>query len=90
MKARNWTMERLEREPDYEEYYDPKVPFCFMWMYNSFIELYNMAGESITWTEIESYANIRSIKFTQIEVDYIFKMNQWANGMISEMKEQEL
>ena len=46
-----------------------------------------MCHENITWTDINSYAIIRNIKFRQIEIDYLLKCNAWANSKISEMKE---
>lgn len=42
----------------------------------------------MTWTDILSYAIIRNIKFTQTEVDYILKCNQWANAQIKKMRDE--
>lgn len=80
-------MEQLEQDGHYPEYLEPKVPFCFLFVYNSFLEIYNGCGESLTWTDILSYAIIRKIDFTQTEIDYIFKCNAWANGKIKEMRD---
>lgn len=82
-------MEQLEREPAFSMYHEPKVPFCFIWLYTSFIELYSHSGESITWTDIENYAKLRNIKFTQIELDYIIRMSTWTNEQIKEMKSEQ-
>lgn len=70
-------------------YKDPEVPPCFLWLYATYFEIQQFCGESITWTEIESYARIRNIKFTQSEIDYLLLINSTANSKKSEMREEE-
>lgn len=70
-------------------YKDPDVPPCFLWLFNTCIEMYGCCGESLTWTEIESYAKIRNVKFTQLEVDYLLLINSTANSQISKMRKEE-
>lgn len=82
-------MEQLERDDRYAEYHEPKVPFCFLWLYNHFIELYNFSGESVTWTNIQSYCIMRNIKFTQIELDYILKMIGWSSSQMAKMRNEQ-
>lgn len=82
-------MEQLEKDGHYNEYLEPKVPFSFLFVYNSFLELYNYSGDNLTWTDIQSYATIRKIDFKQIEIDYILKCISWANNQINEMRKGE-
>lgn len=82
-------MKQMVQDGHYPEYLEPDVPFCFIWLFNRFLELRSHSGESITWTEIESYGNIRNVKFTQFELDYIFKMSNWTNEEIEELRKQE-
>ena len=44
--------------------------------------------ETMTWTDIYSYAIMRNIKFTQVEIDYILKCNSWANSKIQKMRDE--
>ena len=67
---------------------EPDIPFCFLFVFNSFLEIFNCCNEVMTWTDILSYAIIRNIKFTQTEVDYILKCNNWANAQIKKMRDE--
>lgn len=78
----------LEELPHLEYLKDPDVPFCFLFVFNTFLEIYNCCGETLTWTDILSYAIMRNIKFRQIELDYILKCNGWANAKIKEMRDE--
>lgn len=82
-------MEQLESDKNYSMYHEPKVPSCFLWLYTVFLEIYAHSGESITWTTIESYGNIRNVKFNQFEIDYLLKMSSWAENKKSEMREEK-
>lgn len=66
---------------------DPDIPFCFMFVFNAFLEIYSLCKETITWTDIASYAIMRKIDFRQKEIDLILKCNNWANEQIRLMKE---
>lgn len=81
-------VEYFENNHDFDELRDPKVPPCFLFIYNCFLEIYNCSGESITWTDILNYAIIRKIDFRQIEIDYILKCNNWANVQIKQMRDE--
>lgn len=48
-----------------------------------------MCHETMTWTDIRSYAIMRKVDFRQIEIDYILKCNNWANAQISKMRDEE-
>ena len=69
-------------------YADPDVPLLFEFIFNSFIEIFNASGESVTWTDIYSYEKVRKIDFTQYEVNLIIKCISWANSKISEMRKE--
>ncbi len=81
--------EVLEECPHLEYLKDPDIPFCFLFIWNSFIEIYNYCHEVITWTDIYSYAIMRKISFNQFEIDYILKCNSWANAQIKKMRDEE-
>lgn len=74
---------------EYEYLYDLPIPLCFQDVFNIFLELYNFSGESITWQSIDAYERVRDISLQQIEIDYIIKMNTWANVIISQLREEE-
>ena len=80
--------EVLEECPHLEYLKDPDIPFCFLFVYNSFLEIFNCCHETMTWTDILSYAIIRKIDFKQIEIDYILKCNTWANAQINKMRDE--
>ncbi len=80
--------EVLAECPNLEYLKDPVVPFCFLFVYNAFLEIYNCCHENITWTDICSYAIMRKIDFKQIEIDYILKCNNWANAQIGKMRDE--
>ena len=81
--------EVLEECPHLEYLKDPDIPFCFVFIFNSFIEIFNNSHETMTWTDIYSYAIMRKIDFTQTEIDYILKCNGWANTQINKMRNEE-
>lgn len=81
-------MEQLAQDGHFDEYLEPTVPFCFLFVYNSFLEMYNGCSETLTWTDITNYGNIRKIDFTQNEIDYILKCNSWASGKIKKMRNE--
>lgn len=74
---------------DFDDLRDPIVPSCFIFVFNSFTEIYTMSRECITWTDIESYAIMRKVDFTQYEIDLIVKCNNWASEQISRMRKEE-
>lgn len=82
-------MEQLERDENYKQFHEPKVPFCFLWIYNCYIEMYSFCGESVTWTNIQSYCIMRNIKFTQSELDLILKMCNWASSQMQKMRDEQ-
>lgn len=73
---------------DYDYLKEPEVPPCFVWLYNVFLELYNGCGDNLTWSEIKAFCDMRQVVLTQIELDYIFKMNSWANAQIKKMRDE--
>ena len=68
---------------------DPHIPFCFLFVFNAFLEIYNYSGEQMTWTDIRSYVIMRHIEFRQIELDYILKCCNWANAQKQKMREED-
>lgn len=81
--------ELLNDMPHLEYLKDPDIPFCFMFVFNCFIEIFNHCHETMTWTDIQSYATLRNIKFKQIEISYILKCNSYANAQIKKMRDEE-
>lgn len=82
-------VEYFENNHDFDELRDPIVPPYFLFVFNSFIELNSCSGEQITWTDINNYAILRNIKFTQIELDLILKCISWSNSQIKELRNKE-
>ena len=81
--------ECFEENEDFAYLRDPDIPFCFMFIFNTFLEIFNNCHETMTWTDILSYAIMRKIDFKQIEIDYILKCNNWANAQISKMRDED-
>lgn len=80
--------ECFESNAEYDYLREPNIPFCFLFVFNSFLEIYNFSGETITWTTIYSYAKLRRIEFKQIEINYILKCSNWANAQIKKMRDE--
>ena len=80
--------ELLADMPNLEYLKDPDIPLCFMFVFNCFLEIFNNCHESITWTDINSYAILRKIDFRQIEINYILRCNSFANAQIKKMREE--
>lgn len=80
--------EYFDQNKDFDNLREPSIPLCFLWLFNTFTELHQYCGESITWTEIKAYSELRKIDFTQSELDYILVMNSWANHQIRTMKDE--
>lgn len=66
-----------------------RIFLFILFVFTSFLEIYNYCKESITWTDIESYAILRKVEFTQTELDLILKCMSWANGKIQEMRDSK-
>ena len=81
--------EVLEEMPNLEYLKDTDIPFYFLFIFNTFLEIYNCCNETMTWTDIQSYAIMRKIEFRQIEIDFILKCNGWANAQIKKMRDEE-
>ena len=80
--------ECFEESKDFDYLRDPDIPLCFMFVFNSFLEIYNCCHETMTWTDICSYAIMRKIDFRQREIDYILKCNGWANEQMKKMRDE--
>ena len=80
--------ECFEENKDFDYLRDPDIPLCFMFVFNSFLEIYNCCHETMTWTDICSYAIMRKIDFRQREIDYILKCNGWANEQMKKMRDE--
>lgn len=81
--------ELLADMPNLEYLKDPDIPYCFMFVFKCFMEIFNNCHEQMTWTDIHSYAILRKIEFRQIEIDYILKCNTFANAQIKKMRDDE-
>ena len=87
--------ECFEANKDFDYLRDPDIPFCFLFVFNAFLEIYNCCNETMscnetmTWTDIYSYAIMRKIDFKQREIDYILKCNNWANEQIKKMRDED-
>lgn len=76
-------------ESNREMYSEPEVPPFFLFVFKSFVEIYNASSESVTWTDIYCYDKIRNVGLTQFEVTEILKCVGWASSEISRMRESE-
>lgn len=70
-------------------YSEPEVPPCFLFVFKSFVEIYNASGENVTWTDIFCYDKMRKAGLTQFELTEILKCVGWADSEISKMRESE-
>ena len=68
---------------------DPDIPFCFLWVFNSFLEIFNHSGETVTFTDIKDWAFVRKIELKQKEIDLILDCIGWANTQIKKMRDEE-
>lgn len=72
----------------YSAYWDCPPPECFLMIFNSFLELYNMSIDKITFHDIVCYQQVKMIKFTQFEIDLIKLMQCWANDEIETLRKE--
>ena len=81
-------MEVFYSSPENDVYKDIPIPFCFSDIFNMFLEMYVMSGQDgITWQSIRAYCEVRKLKLSQFEIDYIIKIRSWAEDQISQMRE---
>lgn len=73
----------------FDEYKDIEPPPCFRFVFETYLELYKHSNEVITWTDIASYMSVRDLALQQIEIDFILKINVWANNEIYELRKNE-
>lgn len=82
--------EKFNKNPKYDEFYEPSIPFCFIYIFNIFMELFNNSGEGgFNWQDINSYCQVRKINLSQTEIDYIMKCKKWASNEISKLRDDE-
>ena len=74
----------------YDDLQDKPVPPCFQYIFEIFLELYNMSGENgITFNDIATYSKVRKVELSQLELDYILKCRAWASKEIHELEKKE-
>lgn len=76
-------------ESNRETYSEPDVPLVYMFVFQTFLEIYNASGESVTWSDIFCYNEIRETRLTQFEITMILKCIGWANSEVSELRSAE-
>lgn len=89
--------EEFYRNANYKQFWDYPCPFCFLFIFKVFLELYNgctvvggfSAFKHITWQDIESYCKIRKLELTQLEIDYLLKIKGWASDEIYNLEKEE-
>lgn len=47
------------------------------------------AFRHITWQDIDSYCRLRKITLSQLEIDYLLKIKNWASDEIYNLEKQE-
>lgn len=72
----------------YSDYWDYPPPDCFLTIFNSFLELYGMSKEKITFQDIVCYQQSKMIKFNQFEIELIKLMQCWASDEIEKLREE--
>lgn len=80
------------KENDPKSYYEtlpPKIPVCFSFLFNVFLSLRNTTENGITYTELKSYCDVTHTYISQYDIELLFKMNAWANSMISDIRSKE-
>lgn len=74
---------------NYSELWDIDIPTCFIFEFNTYLEIYKMSGDSVTWCDIEAYCNVRRLCLSQREIDVIISINRMAVSEIARLKEDE-
>lgn len=78
-------MEEFYSYPENEVYKDKEIPFPFLFVFQTFMEIYQMSKDAVTWTDIDCYCRVRNIKLSQTEIDYIILINRWVIKITNEM-----
>ena len=69
-----------------ENYKEIDIPHCAYDLYSIFWELRNFCSESITWSDIYAYCQLREIRLTGEDLAIIKKLNleyiRWTNKKI--------
>lgn len=89
--------EEFFNNESYKEFWDYPCPFCFLYIFKVFLELYNSCTviggvsyfEHITWQDIDSYCRVRKIDLSQLEIDYLLKIKNWAKDEINKLEKEE-
>lgn len=82
--------EEFEASRHYEELRDIPPPPCMAFVFEAFIELYNMSGEGgITFADIETYRRVRRVELSQYEIDCLIKCRGWAQREINRLDKEE-
>lgn len=74
---------------NHPEYKPIAIPYCFLFVFNAFMEIRNHIFEVMTFKDIEAYCTMRNLKLTQTELDYMLKIDAWANEQIRKMQDEE-
>lgn len=60
-----------------------------MFVFRAFLEIFNHSGETVTWTDIKNWCEMRRVVLTQFEIDHILMCIGWANSQIKKMRDDE-
>jgi len=75
--------EKWERSGRAEEFGDIPPPLCFTDLFSSFLDLYYLCPNGVTYQDIAAYCSTTQNKFSVYEVSLIRKMCSWAAGEVN-------
>lgn len=71
-----------------EQYKDVDIPPIYATLFNDYIDINNMTGESgVTWTEVDSYSRLTQKTFSLHDIEILVKINVWANSEKNKMQD---
>lgn len=88
--------EAYKKSEYYKDLCDYPIPICFRCVFNIYLDIFSRSTISgglepiqyVTWKDIESYCNVKDIKLTQIELQYIEFIDRIANDEIRKLKKE--
>lgn len=88
--------EEFYSNKNYSHLYDVECPICFLFLYQTFFEIYSYCSvsggiesrKSINWNDIYSYCALRNLRLSQFELNSLLKIIKWADEQINEMNNE--
>lgn len=74
---------------DYDYLRPVYPPRCYVYIFNMFLEIYNLSKDGMTWQDIQAYIFCRDIRLSQSEIDLILLCSSWANEQIQKLRDEE-